>query len=65
MKTKKKESPIGKPIGTERARELNALRRTFGAGPGRPRSRARRCPCKLMTLRRALARKHKCEKGDV
>jgi hypothetical protein len=57
----KKTSPIGKPIGTKRARELAAMRRTFGAGSGRPRSDAPRCACGQMTLHRALNRRHNCE----
>ena len=61
---KKNESPIGKPIGTERARELAAMRRTFGRGGGRPRSNALRCPCGAMTLRCALVRRHDCEEPE-
>ena len=57
-------NPMGKPISTERARELNALRRTHGAGPGRPRSAALRCPCGAMTLRCALVRNHDCEEQE-
>lgn len=56
----KKKSPIGKPIGTERARELAGLRRTFGAGSGRPRTKLH-CFCGAMTLSRALKRSHDCE----
>jgi hypothetical protein len=41
---------------SEAARRLNAARRTKGAGTGRPRSDAKRCPCGAMTLKRAQAR---------
>lgn len=57
-------SPIGRPIGTKRARELSALRRTFGAGPGRPRGNALRCACGAMTLHRALMRHHDCDEQE-
>lgn len=57
-------NPKGKPIGTDRARELSNLRRTYGAGSGRPRSSALRCPCGAMTLRCALARNHNCEEPE-
>jgi hypothetical protein len=63
-KTKKKGRPPGipgKPIGTKRARELASLRMTYAAGPGRPRSKKRRCPCGLMTLKLARIRCHHCE----
>jgi len=39
------------------ARRMAALRQTNGAGPGRPRSKKRRCPCGAMTLKRAEARR--------
>ena len=56
----------GKPIGTERARELAALRRTYGAGPGAPRSTDKpRCACGQMTLKRALRRGHDCEEPKL
>jgi hypothetical protein len=35
-------------------------RETFGAGPGRPRTAARRCKCGEFTLARAKQRHHKC-----
>lgn len=54
-------TPIGKSMSTERARELSAMRRTYGAGPGAPRSNKLRCPCGAMTLKRALTRGHNCE----
>ena len=41
------------------ARRMNAARKTYAAGPGRPRgsvSDAPRCPCGSMTLKRAEAR---------
>lgn len=57
-------NPVGKPIGTERARELSTMRRTFGAGSGRPRSDSPRCACGLMTLRLALLRCHNCEEPE-
>ncbi len=50
------------------AAELGRLRwertgddpREVGKLGGRPRSDAKRCPCGLMTLKRAKARAHKC-----
>jgi hypothetical protein len=40
------------------ARALSALRqtKTGGRNGGRPRSKAKRCPCESMTLKRAQAR---------
>lgn len=38
------------------AQQMNAQRKTRGAGAGRPRSEAPRCPCGIMTLTRAQAR---------
>lgn len=61
--TKKRKSPIGRTISTERARELSAMRRTFGAGTGAPRGDRPRCACGAMTLRRALTRGHDCGSG--
>ena len=53
---------IGQPLSAERAREMSAMRRTFAAGPGRPRSEDKpRCFCGEMTLIRALTRGHDCE----
>jgi hypothetical protein len=52
-----------------RKRELSAIRRyaaskrknpSGGRNGGRPRSGAPRCPCGAMTVRRALARGHRC-----
>jgi hypothetical protein len=45
---------------SEAARVLQAARVTHGAGPGRPRSKAPRCPCGAMTRKRARARAHHC-----
>jgi len=39
---------------SESARQMNRARKTFAGG--RPRSDARRCPCGVMTLKRAEAR---------
>ena len=65
MRTKNPEgNPVGKPIGTERAQELNRMRRTFAAGPGGPRSDKPRCACGAMTLTRALTRGHDCEEPE-
>ena len=36
-----------------------AVRTTFGAGPGRPKSKDR-CPCEAMTKERAAKRNHVC-----
>ncbi|SPF37313.1 hypothetical protein SBA4_20036 [Candidatus Sulfopaludibacter sp. SbA4] len=38
------------------ARRISAARKTYGAGAGRPRTDAPRCPCEIMTLARAQAR---------
>lgn len=48
--TKKQRSELG--------RLLNSLRKTRGGG--RPRSNAPRCECGAMTLKRALANRHRC-----
>jgi len=55
-------NPAGKPIGSERARELAAMRRTLSGGRngGAPRSDKPRCACGEMTLKRALRRGHDC-----
>jgi hypothetical protein len=42
-------------------RATSAQRRTFAAGPGRPKSGSR-CPCGQMTQARAKQRRHVCEK---
>lgn len=57
-------SPIGKPIGRERALELRALRKTHGKSTGRRRSKDR-CPCGVMTRQRAEKRRHKCVALEV
>jgi len=44
------------------ARIQAARRKTHGGG--RPRKKGRRCPCGEMTLTRASARGHKCEKTE-
>ena len=53
---------------SEKRRRASLSRRTFSGGPGgaregagRPRSRKKRCPCGVMTLKRAKARAHHCE----
>ena len=53
---------MGKPIGTERARELAAMR--VHKRGGRPRSDKLRCPCGRMTLHTALNRRHNCEEPE-
>jgi hypothetical protein len=47
-------------LSTEDARSAAASRKTHGGG--RPRSKQPRCACGAMTLRRAIARSHKCER---
>ena len=37
----------------------SAMRKTRGAGPGKPRT-APRCPCGAMTVKRAEQRGHRC-----
>lgn len=51
-----------KQARSEAGRLLNSLRKTRSGGHngGRPRSGAPRCACGEMTLKRALARGHKC-----
>ena len=49
-----------KPLPEFTLRAAAGLLARRGKG-GRPKSDAPRCPCKAMTLKRALARKHKCE----
>jgi ribosomal protein S27E len=41
---------------------FSSARKTHAGG--RPRSKAKRCPCGQMTLKRALARGHKCVKSE-
>jgi len=48
-------------LTSARARRIAKMRKTYGAGPGRPRSNAPRCACGAMTLKRALARGHHCQ----
>jgi hypothetical protein len=52
-------------LTTRQARQLAKLRKTHGAGPGRPKgatNRRRRphCPCGAMTRERASKRGHVC-----
>jgi len=48
---------MGRPSLPSRiARQMSNARKTFGAGSGRPRIDAPRCPCAAMTLKRAQAR---------
>jgi hypothetical protein len=45
------------------ARQLVSLRKTKSGGHngGRPQSKAPRCKCGAMTIKRATARRHKCQ----
>jgi len=43
-------------LSTRAARAMAGARVTYGAGPGRPRSKSARCDCEIMTLKRAIAR---------
>jgi hypothetical protein len=43
-------------LTAEKAREMASLRKTIGKSTGAPRSKKRRCPCGVMTLKRAQAR---------
>lgn len=52
-----------KTLPTRTAKRMNAKRRTFGAGTGRPRSGAPRCPCGAMTLVRAATRADRHGRG--
>ncbi len=45
---------------SRKRRAASLARKTFGAGTGRPRSKAPRCNCKAMTLKRAAHQGHKC-----
>jgi len=52
-------NPMGKPIGTNRARELAAMRKTYAGGrPLNP--DLVRCMCGAMSVERALLRNHDC-----
>jgi hypothetical protein len=57
------DSPIGKPIGTERAREMARLVKRPGHGGRRP--DPNRCPCGKFTQERARKRNHKCVRQEV
>lgn len=46
---------MARPLTSKEAREMASLRQTLGNGPGRPR-KSKRCPCGIMTLKRAQAR---------
>ena len=60
-----RQSAPRKTMTPARARELAALRRHRGAGPGRPRSDKLRCFCGKMTFARAIARNHQCEEPSL
>jgi hypothetical protein len=45
------------------AKRMSARRKTYGAGTGRPRIDAPRCPCEAMTLKRARTRADREGKG--
>ena len=47
-------------LTTKEARKMARARKTFGAGPGRPRSYAPRCACGAMTIARAQRNRHRC-----
>lgn len=47
-------------LTSAQARNLAKLRKTYGAGTGRPRSGKPRCQCGAMTAKRAKARFHHC-----
>ena len=49
-------------LSSARARKLAGMRKTHGAGSGRPRS-LDRCPCGAMTRARARQRGHRCADG--
>lgn len=53
------------PELSAKRRAASLARKSFGAGPGKPRSRMKRCACRAMTLKRALARGHKCEIAPI
>jgi hypothetical protein len=51
----------GRKLTKKAARAMAAQRKTYGAGPGRPRgSKDPRCPCGAMTLKCARLRYHHC-----
>lgn len=51
-----------KSLPSQIAREMANNRDTMSGGHngGRPRSKGPRCPCRAMTLKRAIARAHHC-----
>lgn len=51
---------IPRNLTPEQARAMSAARKRNGAGPGRPRSQDKRCPCGANTLKRAQARGFDC-----
>jgi hypothetical protein len=55
-------STIPEPIfKSEWARRNSTKRKSIGREGGRPRSDEPRCACGEMTLKRAIARAHKCK----
>ncbi len=50
---------IGPELSAKR-RAASLARKTFAAGPGRPKSAKKRCFCGAQTLKRAYARGFKC-----
>lgn len=55
-------SPEPPVSASEMGRYLQSLRKVRRGGA--PRSKQRRCPCGKMTLKRAKARAHHCEKAN-
>jgi hypothetical protein len=55
---------IGRVGGTSRSDSKLAAARANGRLGGRPRSRAKRCPCGAMTAACAAVRCHYCEPPD-
>lgn len=63
MTTKRPACPHGEPLPDEVIRDCARYlgsQRKLGA-VGAPRSRKKRCPCGLMTAKRAEARRHVCQ----
>lgn len=60
MKTTTKKSNAAVELGRKRWTATGDDPHKVGKLGGRPRSNKKRCPCGEMTLKRALARRHKC-----
>lgn len=60
MNLSKAAAALGRKGGLSRSEAKLAACRENAKRAGRPRSKAQRCPCGEMTLKRAKARGHRC-----